>query len=130
MPKKKSAYSILDESTGVLTPIRHKSTKRTEDFYMTKQKDAIALAKMKLSGMEHNVLLLLEGLMNYDSVVTTSQKYLATELNSTEATISACISSLSEKGLITKSEQNGVRALIVNSHVSERGKQKKKEEEE
>jgi DNA-binding MarR family transcriptional regulator len=122
---KKRNLAVFDEDTGEV--FKRKSRKRTEEFYMTKQKDSIALAKMKLTGMEHNVLLFLTGAMGYDSSVQITQKFLARELGTTEATVSTSISSLIDRGLIQRVFINGQQGFTVSGHVAERGKKKESE---
>lgn len=125
MPKKRRCdYLLVNQTTGeIVEPRKHKH-RRTEEFYMTRQEDAIRLAKMKLTGMEHNVLLYLEGVMDYDNIARTTQKNIADELASTEATISTTINSLVEKNLLAKTEILGVKAFVVSKTVSERGRKK------
>lgn len=91
---------------------------------MTKLKDSIALAKMKLSGAEFSILHYLSGKMGYDSSVQITQKFLAAELNATEATISTSIASLVERGLIKRVTINGQQGFSISEHVAERGKKK------
>ena len=116
---------VVDAATGEVYSPQPRKTKRTEFFYMTKQRDAIALAKMNLTRMEHNVLLFLEGKMDYDSCARVSQAYIAEELGTTETTVSLSVKGLLEKGIITRPLVNGMKVYRVAEHIAARGKEKK-----
>jgi DNA-binding MarR family transcriptional regulator len=116
---------VVNGVTGEVYKPQPKKIKRSEAFYMTIQTDSIILAKKKLTGMEHSVLLYLQGLADYDNVAQTSQVFLAEQLDTTEATISNCLKKLAEKGLIQKEKIRGQFLFKINQSVSTRGKVKK-----
>lgn len=92
---------------------------------MVDQSAAIELAKLKLTGMEHNVLLYLQGLSDYDNVVSqVSQVFLAEELTTTEATVSVCLKRLAELGLVQKQRLRGCTVFTINPKISARGRLK------
>lgn len=112
---------IHDTGTGELFPPRSRKKKRKEGFYMTTQADAVCLAKMKLTGMEHSILLYLMGVMDYNNVAIISQAFLASELDTTEATISGCIGKLVDKSLINRVVVAGSKGFEVTKLLASRG---------
>lgn len=115
---------VVNSLTGEVYTPQPRKTKRTEPFYMTNQADAIELAKLKLTSMDHRILLYLQGIADYDNTAQASQIFLAKELEATEATISVCLKRLAEFGLIRKTEQHGRSAFVISDKVSTRGKAK------
>lgn len=115
---------VVDAATGEIYQPQPKKKKRTEAFFMTIQSEAIELAKLKLTSMDHRVLLYLQGLADYDNVAQTSQVFLAQELETTEATISACLKRLEENHLLKKEKIRGQFLFKIDSRVSTRGKVK------
>jgi len=116
---------IVNKTTGEIFEPKKKKQKRTEEFYMTTKSASIELAKMKLSGMEHNILLYMQGLCDYDNFVPKiTQAFLAAELDATEATISNGLKRLSDLGLIHKIPMHGTWQFQIDPRVSTRGKAK------
>jgi Mn-dependent DtxR family transcriptional regulator len=70
-------------------------------------------------------LIYLQGNADYDNRISgVSQVFIAKELATTEATITACFKHLEEKGLVHKAKEKGVNAFILSEKVSTRGKVK------
>ena len=115
---------VVDATTGEIYGPRPKKTKRTEAFYMTTQSASIELAKLKLTAMEYRIFHYLQGIADYDNMAQTSQKFLAEQLDTTEATISICLKHLDELGVIHKREHCGRWAFYIDQKISTRGKVK------
>jgi predicted transcriptional regulator len=116
---------VVDASTGEIYTPQPKKKKRTEAFFMTTLAAAIELAKLDLTRMDLKLLIYLQGNADYDNRISgISQVFIAQELQTTEATISACIKHLEEKGLVRKVKETGVVAFILSERVSTRGKTK------
>lgn len=115
---------VVDASTGEIYGPKPRKTKRTEPFFMVTQKEAIELAKKGLTGKEHDVLLYLQGIVDYDNIAQVSQAHLAKQLNTTEVTISNAIKRLCELHIIQRVEIQGRKAFKISSTVSTRGKVK------
>lgn len=113
---------VVDAQTGEVYGPRPRKVKRTEPFFMTTQKASIELAKLKLTAMEYRIVHYLQGIADYDNVANISQKFLADELETTEATISISLKKLDEMGIVHKDEMNGRKVFIISSKVSTRGK--------
>lgn len=113
---------VVNATTGEVYERKPRKIKRTEAFYMTYQKDAIQLAKMNLTGTEHNIIRYLEGIADFDNVASVSQTFLAQEIGATEATISVSIKHLVELGIIRKEKICGRQVFIISQNVSTRGK--------
>ena len=115
---------VVNAQTGEVYAPKQRKIKRTEPFFMVEQKSAIELAKESFTGMDLRILLYLQGLADYDNICQPSQKFLAFELSTTEATVSISIKHLVEKGAITIENIAGRKAFKINSNVSTRGKMK------
>lgn len=123
--EKRNEIFIVDRATGEIFEPKKKKLKRTEEFYMTTMSASIDLAKMKLSGMEHSILLYLQGLSDYDNFVPRiTQAFLAKELDVTEATISNGLKHLTDLGLLHKVPMHGTWQFRIDPRVSTRGKVK------
>lgn len=121
--KERKEIVVIDGKTGEIYGKKPRKVKRTEEFFMMTQDAAINLAKMKLTGMEHNVLLYLQGVADYKNVVPKiTQAFLAKELNTTEATISVSIKGLIDNGIIRKQSILGTDHFIINPDISARGR--------
>lgn len=112
--------NIADGGRGIESKIYGKSS-----FLIVNKEKCIEIAKMGLKATEHNILLYFQGIMDYkNNVPKVSQVFLARELGATEMTISTCLKSLVEKGILKKDEKLGFTHYIVSSDVSTRGGKK------
>ena len=115
---------VVDAATGEVYGPKVRKIKRTEPFYMVTQKEAIDLAKQGLSAKEHDILLYLQGIADYQNVAQVAQSFLAKEISTTEVTVSNAIKHLCELGIIRRVTVNGRKGFKIASSISTRGRAK------
>jgi hypothetical protein len=113
---------VVDASTGEVYGPRPRKIKRTEAFYMVTQKEAIDLAKQGLTAKEHDVLLYLQGIADYENVAQVAQSFLAKEINTTEVTVSNAIKHLCDLDILRRVTVNGRKGFEISTKVCTRGK--------
>jgi hypothetical protein len=115
---------VVDALTGEVYGPRPRKIKRMEPFYMVTQKEAIDLAKQGLTAKEHDVLLYLQGIADYQNIAQVAQSFLAKEINTTEVTISNAIKHLCELDILRRVTVNGRKGFEISAKISTRGKVK------
>ena len=91
---------------------------------MVTQKEAIDLAKRGLSAKEHDILLYLQGIADYQNIAQVAQSFLAKEVGTTEVTVSNAIKRLCELEIVHRVTINGRKGFEISSTISTRGKAK------